>query len=88
MSDVAHYMKAQADKETAYQLYNYAGQRLENAQIKERLAEIKSQHDPIASLLEEPMSERDRLYAIAFYVVVGRIPNKANSADTKSREAD
>ena len=75
MSDFEHYMKAQSKKEAAYQQYNYAGQKLENTQIRERLAEIKSQHNPIATLLEQPMSERDRLYAIAFYVVIGRMPN-------------
>ena len=45
-----------------------------NAEIHERLAEIKSQHEPMNSLLDAAMSERDRLYAAAFYVVVGRMP--------------
>ena len=75
MGNFANYILAQARKEAAYQKYNYAGQLLESAQIKERLAEIKSQHEPIATLLDQDMSKRDRLYAIAFYVVVGRMPN-------------
>ncbi|MEA3427896.1 MAG: hypothetical protein U9Q84_01475 [Thermodesulfobacteriota bacterium] len=79
MTNFTHYMEAQANKEAAGHLYNYASQKLENAQIKERLAEIKSQHEPIASLLEEPMSERGRLYAIAFYVVVGRMPDHGHA---------
>ena len=74
MSDLSAYFTAQEKKKAAYQQYNYAGAHLENCQIFERLAEIKSQHDPLASLLEKPMSERDRLYAAAFYVVVGRMP--------------
>ena len=75
MDDFGNYMKAQAEKRAAYERYNYAGAALENAQIKERLAEIKSQHEPLAGLLAQPLGERDRLYAAAFYVVVGRMPN-------------
>lgn len=69
------YMLKKSDKETAYARYNHASVALENAQIKERLAEIKSQHEPLSSLAEQPLSERDRLYAAAYYVVVGRLPN-------------
>jgi hypothetical protein len=78
MDDFGNYMKAQAEQRAAYERYNYAGAALENAQIKERLAEIKSQHEPLAGLLAQPLSERDRLYAAAFYVVVGRMPNARN----------
>ena len=70
------YMLYQAKAEAAKNLGNYAGAALENARVMERLAEIDSQYEPIASLLEEKMSERERLYAIAFYVAVGRIPEK------------
>jgi hypothetical protein len=76
MSDLNMYFLATARKDAAYNLYNYSGSHLENAQIKERLAEIKSQHEPLASLENEKMSERKRLYAAAFYVVVGRMPEK------------
>jgi hypothetical protein len=68
------YMRVQAERRAAYERYNYAGAALENAQIKERLSEIKSQHEPLARLMAQPLSERDRLYAAAYYVVVGRIP--------------
>lgn len=74
-SDFADYMLKQSRKETAYARYNHASVALENAQIKDRLAEIKSQRDPLSYLTEQPMSERDRLYAAAYYVVVGRLPN-------------
>jgi hypothetical protein len=67
-------MNARTEKESAYNLYNYAGAKLELASIRERLAEIESQHDPIADLLTKKMSERERLCAIAFYVVIGRFP--------------
>lgn len=66
------YALARADKRAAYERCNRADAALEMARIKERLAEIMSQHEPLASLLSRPMSERDRLYAAAYYVVVGR----------------
>ena len=68
------YMTAQEKSRTAYQQYNYAGCALDLAHIRERLAEIKSQYQPLAGLLEKKMSERERLCAAAFYVVVGRMP--------------
>ncbi len=74
MSEFANYLRAQAEKKAAYNMYNYAGVALELAHIKERLAEIDSQHEPLTKLIAEPLSERDRLYAAAFYVVVGRMP--------------
>jgi hypothetical protein len=76
MSDFLHYMAAQEKARTAFAEYNSASRGLENARIHERLAEIKSQHEPLASLLDEKLSERERLYASAFYVVFGRMPTK------------
>ena len=70
----SQYMLAQSRKETAYAQYNAASHYLEICQIKERLAEIQSQHEPIASLLNQSLSERERLCATAFYVVIGRMP--------------
>ncbi len=69
----SEYMLAQSRKETACERYNYASSELENAKIKERLAALKSQAEPMASLLQIA-SDQDRLYATAFYVVVGRMP--------------
>jgi hypothetical protein len=74
MSDFMQYQYTKAQTSEAYEKYNYASQLLENRQIRERLAEIKSQADPLEALIAKPMSERDRLYAAAFYVVVGRLP--------------
>jgi hypothetical protein len=88
MGDFGNYMKAQAEKRAAYERYNYAVAALENAQIKERLAEIKSQQEPLAGLLSQPLSERDRLYASAFYVVVGHMPNAKIVGGTPSDESD
>lgn len=76
MSDFQEYMLQQAKREAAYANYNYAGQALENARVRERLAEIKSQSQPLTNLLIQQMTERERLYAAAYYVVMGRLPEK------------
>lgn len=68
------YKQAQTEREKAYERYNYASVALENAKIKERLAEIQSQFEPLASLMNNQTDERERLYAAAFYVVFGRMP--------------
>ncbi len=68
------YQLASANKREAYEAYNYASARLDMCQIRERLAEMKAQHEPLSSLLNGPLSARDRLYAAAFWVVVGRMP--------------
>ncbi len=71
MSDFLQYQMAKAVKDTAYERRNYASAALDNASIKERLAEIRSQHEPLNTLINEPMGERERLYAAAYYVVTG-----------------
>ena len=76
MSDFTDHLLKQAEKREAYEKYNFAGQLLENRQIKERLAEIKSQVDPLDKLINKIMPERDRCYAAAFYVVLGRLPSE------------
>ena len=74
MSALKHYLHMQDRKELSYQQYNYAGAKLEIESIKCRLAEIESQANPIDSLLLARLNERERLCAIAFYVVIGRFP--------------
>jgi hypothetical protein len=68
------YLLAQSEARTAYEGYNFAAMRLANARIMERLAEIKSQHEPLATVLGSGIGPRECLYAAAFYVVVGRLP--------------
>ena len=68
------YLLAGAEKDAAYQAYNYASANLENKQIFCRLAEIKSQHEPLASIIGKTKTTREQLYAAAFYAVVGRMP--------------
>ena len=70
------YETATAYAKVAFAEYNYAASHLENARIRQRLAEMHQQHEPLASLLTRELSERDRLYHAAFWVVVGRFPTE------------
>ena len=74
MSDLLEYFAAQEKTRSMRNLHSYADMAITVAEINERLAEIKSQHEPLNKLLETAMTERERLYATAFYVVVGRMP--------------
>lgn len=76
MDDFGEFMLAQAKKREAFERYNYAGAALTNAQIMERLAEFKSQCEPSDSLILQQMTPRERMYAAAYWVVVGRMPAK------------
>ena len=72
----ARYQLAQAEKRTAYERYNYAGAALELAQIRERLAELYDQQEPIATIQKREGDERNKLCASAYYVIYGRLPDK------------
>ena len=76
MIEFAMYQKARAETSAARASFNHSSVALQLAEIRERLAEMASQHEPLAALRDTAMTERDRLYAAAFYVVVGRLPNK------------
>lgn len=69
------YSQARAEKNAAYERYNYAGAALELATIKERFAELYSQWDPINKIKELPIEERAKLCASAYYVMHGRLPD-------------
>ena len=68
------YLHAQTEKESAYNFYNYASVKLDLAQIKERLAELRNQCEPANKIIGNTKATRKQLYAAAFYVVVGRLP--------------
>ena len=76
MRDFLHYQLAQAEAREAKQDWERASNKMVLTKIRERLAEIRSQHEPLNKLLEmdHEMSDRDRMCAAAFYVVVGRLP--------------
>jgi len=89
-NSLLQYFKAQSDEESAKNLYNYAGVNLELKNIKCRLAEINSQPDPIEKLSfecrdatteEGAKANREALYKIAFYVVVGRLLSDNSDPD-------
>lgn len=82
MSDLLHYFKAQAETQAAKNLASYAHAKVELCQIYERLAELKSQHEPLASMANKIVAEnpkgasyevvRAALYSAAFFAVIGR----------------
>lgn len=74
MTKFSQYMTAQEVSRTAFANYNYAGSQLDNARIKERLAEIRSQHEPINTLSKTiscDVSAREAFDALCTYVVHG-----------------
>lgn len=85
MSDFLRYMKAKETTKAALAEYNAASTRLELARVRERLAEIVSQHNPLASLIGEDASDyrEQRQLAInaARYVVESFLPPKPKEED-------
>jgi hypothetical protein len=76
VSDLADYFHAQDKTRLARANVETASSRLELASIKERMAELRSQYEPLSSLLPEGAStaDRERILAAIFYVVIGRFP--------------
>ena len=64
--------EAQKEKEAAYNLYNYAGRRLELAQIKERLAHLRSQQEPLGSFIKGKGISREDALKIVEHVVLDK----------------
>ena len=50
MDNFGRFLMAQETLEAATQHHNYSGEKLRNAQIRARLAEIASQHEPLNEL--------------------------------------
>lgn len=75
MSDFLYYQCKIAEERAASMQYNHAAAALELAGIHKRLAELKSQANPLDSLAkDETKCQRDKMYAAAFYAVIGRMP--------------
>jgi hypothetical protein len=77
MSAEANYFKylmQRAETRAASCNYNHASVALKIAEIEERLAELKSQEEPLRTLMGLQIDEREKLCAAAHYVVCGRIP--------------
>lgn len=65
------YWAAQTDTKLARQQYETAGVRIELCQIKERRAEMISQHLPLADYVDRPLT-REELIEVVNYAVCGR----------------
>ena len=74
MSEFQNYMLAIAEKEVANQKVCYAGQLLENKIILCRLAEIKSQAEPLSTIMGGNDTLIEKLIAACEYVVNGKKP--------------
>lgn len=74
-SSFSNYLHATTVREKAYERYNYAASALKLAKIEERLAEIKSQHEPVNSLGQRiicNITARESFESICDYVVLGK----------------
>jgi len=80
MSELDQLFRAQKESEAAYNLYNYAGQKLQLAKIKERLAFLRSQHEPLATFLKDKNMTREEALQIAEHVVFNKDLNKPEEA--------
>lgn len=75
----SNYMKAKTESDLAYSEYCKASTKLENARIKERYHEIKSQYDPVNSKIDSldcSSALKDQIKVIVFdaadYIISGR----------------
>lgn len=76
MNEFSNYMHAQDKTRLARAERNHASAQVDLAAINERMAELRSQYEPLASLLPEgaTQDDRERILAAIFYVVIGRFP--------------
>lgn len=70
------YMLRQEQTKRARAIRDWASETVTLAEINERLAELDSQHQPLADLVTMTSTgdARKALYAAAHYVVTGRFP--------------
>jgi hypothetical protein len=86
ITDQLEYMRALNNTRAARERHNYAAEALHVAEVEERLAEIKCQHEPLNSISKnEDLVDREKMYAAAFYVVFGRVPGAVGARATNSR---
>lgn len=72
MSDFSRYMHAQTSTRCAKAEYDAASVRLELACIRERAAELCSQHEPLHTMTGGDKLTRDIINKAIFYVLNGR----------------
>jgi hypothetical protein len=78
-SDFSAYMEAQEHTRRMFAEYNSASRGLEMAKVKERCAEVRSQSEPLKTLMDKLgiggvryEEARELLCGLAEYVVLGR----------------
>lgn len=69
MSDFQRYLMAQSNTKTARAAYEAASIRLEHACMHERIAELRSQAEPLNSL----GLDREKVRQVLNYVLCGRL---------------
>lgn len=74
------YQSAQRARDAARYAMEAASARLTIAEIDERIAEIDSQHEPLATIMAMHIPERDKLLAVALYIRTGRFPTQQKEA--------
>jgi hypothetical protein len=71
MSDFMHYQARKTETELARAQYGAASTRITLCEIRERAAELRSQHEPLADFVGKILT-RDELLELVNYVMVGR----------------
>jgi hypothetical protein len=71
ISDVMTYQLRQAERREAYEQLNYASTLLELRKVRERAAELASQHEPMATFAERDQLIRRRILLAVRYVLTG-----------------
>jgi hypothetical protein len=72
MHEFVRYQLAQANRREAYQQYSYAATLLELQRVRERAAELASQHEPTATFSGGDADVRRRILLAVRYVLTGR----------------
>lgn len=75
--DLANYFHAQDKVRHMRANIEVASARLDLASINQRMAELRSQHEPLNELTSGDHDERQRILDAIFYVVIGRFPDHA-----------
>jgi hypothetical protein len=72
VTDFMTYQLRQVERREAYEKLNYASTLLDLRQIKERAAELASQHEPTATFSGGDADVRQRILWAVHYVLTGR----------------
>lgn len=79
MSDLANLFKAHDEVKRWSAERENASARLELARIKERMYELRSQHEPLNEITGGDRMQREAICGALFYTVFGRWPDEKKS---------